>query len=243
MENKVDIILTMAGAGSRSAEFSNVYKPFIKLNGTTILEISLLGLPLDGSNLVIVCQKKHKTALTKTLKKIKWLSLDKVSIVTLDGPTSGQAETALLGMKFLDDSSPLLVTNCDTFFTNNFTEPVNSHGLIGTFKSTNPAYSYVKTLDGLITETAEKEVISDRATAGLYYFSNKQIYKYAYHKSDQRGEKYIAPIYNALIKDQFTVREFQVDTVAPLGTKEELEAASVDKSLLDQIEKTILSKV
>lgn len=239
----MDIILTMAGAGSRSAKFSSVYKPFIELNGTTILEISLLGLPLDGNNLVIVCQKKHRTALIKTLRKIKWLSLDKVSIVTLDGPTSGQAETALLGMKFLDEYSPVLITNCDTFFTDDFVEIAGSHGLIGTFKSNNPSYSYVKTSNNVITETAEKQVISDRATAGLYYFSNKQIYKYAYHRSNQSGERYVAPIYNVLIGEQFIVREVPMGAVVPLGTKEEIESALLDMELLDLIKKTVASKV
>ena len=238
----MDIILTMAGAGSRTAEFSNIYKPFIEINGRTILEISLLGLPMAGNNLVVVCRERYKSKLIKTLKNIKWLSFNKVSIIALDSPTAGQAETALLGMNYLDESLPVLVTNCDTFFTNNFIDTKGCHGLVGTFEASSPAYSYVKTSNGLIIETAEKQVISSRATAGLYYFSDKQTYKYAYHHCSQEGEKYVAPLYNALIDKGLTIKEFAIDTVAPLGTVEELKVALSDKSLLNQIEKAIVSK-
>jgi choline kinase len=233
----------MAGAGSRTAEFSSVYKPFIEIDGTTILEISLLGLPLEGNNLVIVCQKRYKSELIKTLKNIKWLSFPSVSIITLDSPTAGQAETALLGMKYLDESLPLLISNCDTFFTNNFTKTSDCHGLIGTFEASSPAYSYVKTSNGLIIETAEKQVISNRATAGLYYFSDKQVYKYAYHHSSQEGEKYVAPLYNILINRGLAIKEFAIETVVPLGTKEEIEAALSNKQLMNQIKKALASKL
>ena len=45
-------------------------------------------------------------------------------------------------------------------------------GLVCVFKSSSPAHSYVRMnqFESLVAETKEKEVISDKAIGGLYYF-------------------------------------------------------------------------
>lgn len=212
----------MAGRGTRIKEFSNSPKPFIKLQGKSLLEMSMLGLPLKGNKLVLVANKSDYAELLKTIAGIGWLDLENVKIELIDHITSGQAESALIGMSSLDSNQSVLVTNCDTFFSNNFPGEVDADGLLGTFKSDSPNYSYVRIENGLAVETAEKVVISDRASAGLYYFSSKELYERAYANTSFDGEKYIAPMYNYLIESGLKVGEFAIESVTPLGTTAEL---------------------
>lgn len=225
----------MAGKGSRVKEFSDAPKPFIQLGGKSLLEISLLGLPLKDNKLILVANKEDYKQLVKTLAGIPWLDFADIKIELIDAPTSGQAETALIGMSSVGEDEPVLITNCDTFFTDNFPVVVDSDGLLGTFESNSPNYSYVRLEDGFVVETAEKVVISNRASAGLYYFSSAELYRRAYLETDFMDEKYVAPMYNYLIKEGFKVKEFPIDRAVPLGTTEELVVASNSKDLLDKI--------
>jgi NDP-sugar pyrophosphorylase family protein len=176
------------------------------------------------------------------LLNIKWLDLDSVAVVGLDEPTRGQAETALLAMSHIDSDSPVLISNCDTFFTENFTTTSEASGAIGTFISSSKNYSYVSSKDGRVTRCAEKVVISNRATAGLYYFSSRKLYEEAYYGSNLSGEKFVAPLYNFLISQGKIIEEFSIDYVYPLGTSDEIRSAAKDDNLKAIIEKRLWLK-
>lgn len=233
------IIVPMAGKGSRVKDFSDSPKPFIELHGKSLLGLSLQGLPLKDNKLVLVANKADYKQLVKTLAGIAWLDFADIKIELIDAPTSGQAETALIGMSSVGDGEPVLITNCDTFFTDNFRAVEGADGLLGTFKSHSPNYSYVKLEGGLVVETAEKVVISDRASAGLYYFSSVELYRRAYAGTNFVGEKYIAPMYNYLIQSGLAVKEFPIDVVIPLGTTQELIDATTNEYLLDNDGKSL----
>lgn len=228
----MNIILTMAGNGTRVKDFSDQPKPFIEIDGKSLLELSLFGLPLNGNRLILVTTGLEYRQLVNTISFLPELDFADVEIVILEERTSGQAETALLGMVSVENNEPVLISNCDTFFTDNFPKELPYGGLIGTFEGSSPNYSYVKVENGLVVETAEKVVISSRASAGLYYFSSKELFKRAYYGTEFQGEKYIAPMYNYLINAGIPVGEFPINVVIPLGTTEELLAAKADSGIL-----------
>ena len=88
-----------------------------------------------------------------------------------------------------------------------------------------------------MTEVAEKIVISDKASAGIYYFKKGSDYvKSANQMIDKdirtNNEFYICPIYNELLEydKQISTYECDVHNKHMLGTPEELQI------FLDKIE-------
>ncbi len=84
--------------------------------------------------------------------------------------------------------------------------------------------------NGDATEVREKQRISDNCTLGAYYFGScalyEQIYDEYYGSGEnlEKGEKYVAPLYNHMIGKGMKVRICLVDPakVHVLGTPEEL---------------------
>ena len=80
-------------------------------------------------------------------------------------------------------------------------------------------------------EVREKVRISDYCTLGAYYFKTGGLYEKLYQEyyskdsNMEKGEKYIAPLYNYLIQKGGEVRISVVDagSVHVLGTPEELD--------------------
>ena len=84
---------------------------------------------------------------------------------------------------------------------------------------------------GRVTEVREKVRISQHATLGLYWFSSFDLYEHAYrtHYADnsrlEKGEQYVAPLYNKLIADGRAVyiEDVPVSAVVPLGIPADVE--------------------
>jgi dTDP-glucose pyrophosphorylase len=107
----------------------------------------------------------------------------------------------------------------------------NANGVDGgivTFEATHPKWSYVK-LDeeGFVGEVAEKKVISNQATAGLYFWRKGSDYvRYAKQMISQdirvNNEFYVAPVYNQAILDGKKIRIKNITSMWGLGTPEDL---------------------
>lgn len=218
------IVLPMAGEGSRLKNKYDEPKPFIKIKGVTLLELSLLGFP-ESWEIVFVIKKEHLELLDALIKSSPVLEKRVCSVVVFPGKSSGQAETALFGMAGVSPDAPIVVSNCDTYFSADFEIDNYYDGLIGTFKSNSNAYSYVEIKDGLAVRAVEKEVISNRASSGVYYFSDVKTYIDAYLSTNWEGERYVAPMYNSMIEEGLLVAEVKQKFVVPLGTPEEIDYA------------------
>jgi dTDP-glucose pyrophosphorylase len=100
---------------------------------------------------------------------------------------------------------------------------------LGAFHSTEPRFSFAA-LDenGFVKKTAEKVVISNNALTGLYHFTNPTDFfkatESAFENNETtKGEFYIAPLYNYLIKKGRRLIVDMADEVNILGTPEELQ--------------------
>ena len=85
-----------------------------------------------------------------------------------------------------------------------------------------------KDQQGVVTKTAEKEVISSNALTGLYHFTYPEDFfeagESAFSKNETtKGEFYIAPLYNYIIRKGRKLIVDMADEVNILGTPEELE--------------------
>jgi len=233
IENKANkILVPMAGAGSRFTNAGyDLPKPLIDVNGQPMIQRVVENLDIAGHYIYIV-QKLHyeQYSLLELLNSIS----PGCDIITVDEMTEGAACTTLLAKHLLDDS-PLIITNSDQVFEWNSAQFMRSmtesevDGGILTFKDTHPKWSFVKLgSDGLVTQVAEKEPISDIATAGVYYWKKGIDYvKYAEQMISKNirtnNEFYVCPVYNEACFDNQRISIFHIDKMWGLGTPEDLD--------------------
>jgi hypothetical protein len=107
-------------------------------------------------------------------------------------------------------------------------QETNADGGIVTFKATPPKWSFAKINEnGLVTEVAEKNPISDNATVGYYFWKHgSDFVKYAEQMIEKNirvnNEFYVCPVFNQSIEDNKQIRTFNVDRMWGLGTPEDL---------------------
>ena len=102
-------------------------------------------------------------------------------------------------------------------------------GGILTFESTHPKWSYVKTReDGFVSEVAEKKIISNKATAGVYFYKKGSDFVQYAERMVAKGEGkigenfYVCPVYNELINAGKKIKIFDTKKVWKFGSPEEL---------------------
>jgi hypothetical protein len=144
--------------------------------------------------------------------RLKALGIRHGTLVALGAPTSGQATTVILGLDSIGcpADEPITVFNIDTFRPG-FRYPeadwfAESEGYLEVIRASDPGLSFVRpdpaTKAPRVLETAEKKVISDLASTGLYHFRRADHFHAAYDQERLRpsaAELYIAPLYNHLI--------------------------------------------
>jgi dTDP-glucose pyrophosphorylase len=155
-------------------------------------------------------------------------------IICVDGVTEGAAVTVLKAQDFINNDRSLLIVNSDQFVewnSNQVMYAFNHHDLDGgivTFENTHPKWSYVRLDDqGLVSEVAEKKVISNQATVGMYFWKQgSDFVRYAHQMIDKNirvnNEFYVAPVYNEAIADGKKIRTKGIDKMWGLGTPEDL---------------------
>lgn len=240
-ENKnLNVLIPMAGEGSRFAKAGYTFpKPLIEVNGVPMIQKVVENLNVDA-NFIYLVRKEHneKYNISSMLNQIT----PNCKIVEVDSLTEGAACTTLLAKQFINNDMELLIANSDQFIeweSGEFYHSINNPNIDGSiicFENTHPKWSYVKTDDfGNVSEIKEKEVISNQATVGIYYYSKGSDYvKYAEQMISKnirygqnfngQGEFYVAPVYNEAIADGKRIKTFNIEKMFGLGTPEDLES-------------------
>ena len=229
---KMNVLIPMAGAGSRFAAAGYTFpKPLIDVNGKPMIQMVVENLNIDA-NFVFVVQKEHRERYN--LDTLLNLIAPNCKVVEVDGLTDGAACTALLAKEYIDSDAPLFFANSDQFVewdSNEFFYKMNetdADGGIVTFKATHPKWSFAKIDDnGIVTEVAEKNPISDLATVGFYYWKHgSDFVKYAEQMITNNvrvnGEFYVCPVFNQAIDGGKVIRTFDVPKMWGTGTPEDL---------------------
>ncbi len=147
------------------------------------------------------------------------LGIAEARIVMLEEPTRGQAETVFLGLEASNaDRQPITIFNIDTAEPG-FTHPdfgADCDGYLDVFIGTGDNWSFVRPAgpgSNRVIETAEKHPISNLCSTGLYHFASSADFAAAYRGQLKagtaglaRGEIYVAPIYNFLIREGKDIR-------------------------------------
>jgi len=232
VDRKLNVLIPMAGAGSRFQKAGYTFpKPLIDVNGKPMIQVVVDNLNIDA-NFIYVVQKSHREKYN--LDTLLNLITPNCKIVEVDGLTEGAACTTLLAKKHIDNDNPLFFANSDQFVEWDSTEfmykmnETNSDGGIVSFRATHPKWSFAKVDDdGLVTEVAEKNPISDIATVGYYYWKHgSDFVKYAEDMIEKdirvNNEFYVCPVFNQAIEDGKQIRTFDIPKMWGLGTPEDL---------------------
>lgn len=224
----MNIVIPMAGAGSRFAEAGyKEPKPFIEINGRAMIEHVIENVAVRGAKFYLLCRLHHMPHITHTTLCEK----NNIAFIPIEHMTEGAACTVLRAEKFIDNDEPLIIANSDQVVKydraawHEFLPTVDAG--IMTFHATETKWSYSLEEGGRVIRVAEKQVISDKATVGLYYFAKGSHFvrgaKQMIAKNVRvNNEFYVCPVFNELV-DELVVRNFDVDQMFGLGTPEDFE--------------------
>ena len=143
------------------------------------------------------------------------LGIHAFQIVVLDFETDGQAHTCYEGImqSKKSDDEDLYIFNIDTFRPD-FVKPQlekKCDGFLEVFLGDGDGWSFIEPGENYsVLRTTEKDRISDFCSDGLYFFNRLSLFNSAYLEarasgSTVKGEYYVAPLYNNLIKNGLNV--------------------------------------
>lgn len=218
----------------------------LQAHGKSLFDFAVLSFAryFDNEKFVFIVRPDYETPEFVT-RSCKNLGIANYEVVILNHETRGQAETVFLGLQNMQQSSPITVFNIDTFRFG-FAQPdwlSQCDGYLEVFKGDGDNWSYAKpkSVDSnQVVETAEKNPISDLCSTGLYYFAKLQQFNEAFAiEADkctsqwQKGELYIAPMYNTLIQQGLDIRYnlIERDDVFFCGVPQEYDDFKEHKSI------------
>jgi dTDP-glucose pyrophosphorylase len=189
---------------------------------------------LDGRFIFVISNIEEE--IFSTSKILKIISPN-CNVIVTNGPTAGAAATCLLATDLIDNEDELVIVAGDQLINNKLNESINhfrSRNLDGgilVFKSVHPKWSYVLTSSNdKVTLVQEKQVISNKATAGFYYYkSGKEFVKAAKQMILKRDSLnnyyYVSHTYNQMILSQLNIGTFEISKqdYLKLSTPEEIE--------------------
>lgn len=161
--------------------------------------------------------------LKSTFAGCKWMMLSAL--------TRGALYSSMAGLALVDDhQSPIVVDLVDILYSSKFNvkqlfadDPILG-GVLPFFPSVNPKYSYLQCEDGYVVQTAEKKVISDRASAGTYFFRNMPVLLEAYCHSLENSEElavngnlFLCPVFNGVVAHGRRVLPLEVENVREIS--------------------------
>ena len=233
----MNLVITMAGLGTRFRKAGyTVPKYQIMAHGKTLFEWSMESLASfrRPEDIYFFILRKEDEAADFIREKCHAMGISNVRIIELLEMTDGQATTAMLGAPYWDKEEPLLVYNIDTYVEAGqmYPEQLCGDGFIPCFLGEGDHWSFVRlNEEEKAVEVREKERISDYCTLGAYYFRTCGLYEKLYKEyygegaNLEKGEKYIAPLYNYLIQcgKEVRISVIDVDKIHVLGTPEELD--------------------
>lgn len=229
---ELNVLIPMAGEGSRFAQAGYSFpKPLIEVNGKPMIQVVTENLNIKNAHYIFIVRKDHyeKYNFESFLNSIA----ENCKIVISDAVTQGAACSCLLAKEYINNDIPLIIANSDQFVewdVNKFLSQMNNVDAgIASFEANHPKWSYAKLgEDGLVSEVAEKKVISKNATVGIYYWTKGKDFVNSAEKMIEENfrvnnEFYVCPTFNYLIQEKKKVKLFEVDKMWGLGTPEDLD--------------------
>lgn len=230
----------MAGEGSRFLkEGWTTPKPLIELNGQPLFKHAISSVTDKDIQMKysFIVRQEHidKYQIDKGIRSF----LPEANLFSVVKTTRGAVETCLIAENAIADDDAVIVMDCDLEFRSKkfmeiikqiLNKPIEeaTGGALVSFESNEPRYSYAALgEDGFVARTAEKEVISNHALCGAYFFASGRRFKQIAHlllaeSAFTKPEYYVSLLFNYLLKDGEKVWLAPMEEYYSYGTPEEL---------------------
>lgn len=238
---KIHLIMPMGGRGSRFEKYRFEFpKPLIEIKGKPFFYWATQSIRkyVELESLIFVVLKEHieQYGIDKEIRKF----FPEAIIHSIPDVLNGAVLTCMEGIQEVNDNHPVIFNDCDHIFSSNqfnefckrgdFTE---ADGIVLTFKAKDPKYSFLAYDEqGNVIKTVEKEVISNDAICGAYYFRNKEIFSKAVKKylvTCNYQEYFVSGVYNVMAEEGKTIKGYATDFHIPFGVPEEYKSAKVSE--------------
>ncbi len=232
----MNILIPMAGRGSRFSDAGySLPKPLIDVNGQPMIKTVIDNIGLKGHYIFLVL-KEHDDKYGVTAELHQMCGCNPMTVILVDQVTQGAACTALLAREEIDTKQPLLIANSDQWMNwspahfKKYMKGKKADGGILTFMSDDPKWSFARVdyATNQIMEVAEKKVISNVATVGVYYFGKGSDFVSAADSMITKNirvnnEFYVCPVYNEMIAAGKKIMNYPITEMKGLGTPADLE--------------------
>jgi dTDP-glucose pyrophosphorylase len=200
---------TLLLAGASNFEPQEMPPFMAPVGGSTVLErIALQTLHESRDQLLVLVPRAHVE--TWHLDHAVQLVSSRVRTLAIRGATHGAACTALLAIDELDPSEELLILASDEYIARDYLPIIqdfrNSPHDAATvvFQSWHPRFSYVLIEGDRVVEAAEKDPISNMATAGFYWFRKSEDFVTAAlemirKRAAVNRSYFVCPVFNEMI--------------------------------------------
>lgn len=228
-----NIVIPMAGEGIR---FKNagweMPKPLTMIQGIPMIDrvIDNVGGFLPGARFIFIIREEHEEKYQ--IRKRLFELAPGCKIFSCREVTEGSVCSVLLAKGCINNEHPLLIANADQLVRGSTDLRLLStagDGVISCFQTTDRdnRWSYVNLEGQRVVAVREKEVLSDMATTGIYFWNKGEDYvRYAEEMiaNNERvnGEFYNAPVYNLAIREGKKIRAVCCQNFIPLGTPEDV---------------------
>lgn len=221
----INIIIPMAGLGRRFTNKKD-YTPkgFIDLGGKPMFVRVIENFQHPEARFIIIARSEDLQLEIDKVEEAK--KKYNVEFISIDILTEGTVCTVLHARTYINNNTPLLIVMVDQLIFFNLKEYLrvcnqeNTDGNLICFTKKEPdiKLSYARVNDfGYVSQVKEKEVISNMATAGVYYFKKGKYFvngaiDMIISNDRVNNEFYVAPVYNYLISRNFKIGIYTIDS-------------------------------
>ena len=202
----MNLIIPAAGSSTR---FPNLKPKWLLThpNGNLMVAEAIRGLKMPGLEriyLTILSEHVEKFKIMDGIKKqFEQIGLgDKLTVIQLDKPTRSQPETVARAIEIEKITGPICIKDSDNYFrlevpSQNFVSVVNLNH-VGFVNPSNKSYAAVNE-NNLVTNIAEKQVISHFFCCGAYGFESATEYLKYFHALAHLDNLYVSHIIYQMI--------------------------------------------
>ena len=201
----------------------SIPRSFSDSTGTKIdaLDVEINKVPLLNFLVNSIDNKTKKIIIAKKIDQFRIKKIDE-TVLYLEHETQGALATIALAVSHLENNAPIIIQPFDSLINIDFFEAISYFqnndcdvGLI-TVKSDSPELSYLRLNGNSVLEIVEKEVISEVALTGIFYFKSREILIECIrwsllYRIQTNGKYYIAPSINAQIALGKKIKLFNID--------------------------------
>jgi dTDP-glucose pyrophosphorylase len=201
--------------------FSQYPLPLLDIKGKPLIEYVLdnLNKIKEEKKFIFIvndddCQKYHIDNMLKLL-------VTNSTIIKVKGSTKGAICSILMAIDHIDKDEDLVIVNSDQVIDCDYSKVLaefrkdDIDGGVITFQSVHPRSSFVKIVNDLVVQTAEKNPISNHAIAGFYYFKNgidfiNGAFNVIRYDDNYNGNYFTSAVYNQLILAGKKIKTYQI---------------------------------